>query len=489
VPLRPVRRAATTRRERPAALSPRDETARIREFLGIVRESLSGKQHEYTRGPLRHAIVLLAVPMVLEMCMESVFAVCDIFFVARIGTDAVATVGLTESMLTLLYAVAIGLSMATTAMVARRIGEKKPKEASAAGMQAIYVGIALAAAIGIPCWIFAPRLLELMGASAGVIETGAGYPRILLGCNVVIMLLFLNNAVFRGAGDASVAMRALWLANGINLVLDPCLIFGLGPFPEMGVTGAALATTIGRGSGVLYQFAAFRSRRSRIELRGVALRLRTRVMFRLVRISLGGVGQFLVATASWVALMRIVAPYGSASLAGYTIAVRIVVFALLPSWGLANAAATLVGQNLGAGKPERAERAVWLTGLYNMIFLGLVTVAFVGTAPWLVAIFTDDAEITPVAVAALRIISYGYVFYAWGMVLTQAFNGAGDTTTPTYLNLVCFWMLQIPLAWWLAGGVGIGPRGVFWSVAIAESVLTVIAAIVFRRGRWKSREV
>jgi putative MATE family efflux protein len=462
---------------------------KVKEVLGIVWDSLSGKQHDYTSGSLRRAILLLAVPMVLEMSMESVFAICDIFFVARVGTDAVATVGLTESMLTLLYAIAIGLAMATTAMVSRRVGEGDSKAASTAGMQAIYLGIGLAAVIGIPCWFLAPRLLELMGATASVVETGAGYTRILLGFNVVIMLLFLNNAVFRGAGDASVAMRALWLANGINLVLDPCLIFGLGPFPEMGVTGAALATTIGRGTGVLYQFAAFRSRRSRIELRGEALRLRLHVLLRLVRISLGGVGQFLIATASWIALMRIVAPYGSAALAGYTIAVRIVVFALLPSWGLANAAATLVGQNLGAQRPERAERAVWLTGVFNTLFLGLVTVTFVSFAPWLVAIFTDDPQITPVAVASLRIISYGYVFYAWGMVLTQAFNGAGDTMTPTYINMVCFWMLQIPMAWWLANGIDLGPRGVFWAVAVAESVLAVVAAMVFHRGAWKQQEV
>jgi putative MATE family efflux protein len=466
-----------------------NDQTRLKELWRIVWDSLAGRPHDYTSGSLKRAIVLLAVPMVLEMSMESVFAICDIFFVARVGTDAVATVGLTESLLTLLYAIAIGLSMATTAMVSRRIGEKNPQAAAAAGMQAIYLGIALAVIIGIPCWLLAPRLLELMGASATVVETGAGYTRILLGFNVVIMLLFLNNAVFRGAGDASVAMRALWLANGINLVLDPCLIFGLGPFPEMGVTGAALATTIGRGTGVVYQFAVYRSRRSRIELRGEALRLRLSVLIRLVRISLGGVGQFLIATASWVALMRIVAPYGSAALAGYTIAVRIVIFALLPSWGLANAAATLVGQNLGAQRPQRAERAVWLTGLFNTVFLGVVTVVFVLVAPWLVAIFTRDPQITPVAVASLRIISYGYVFYAWGMVLTQAFNGAGDTMTPTYINMVCFWMLQIPLAWWLANGVDLGPRGVFWAVALAESVLAIVAAVVFRRGAWKRREV
>jgi putative MATE family efflux protein len=463
--------------------------ARRGSFLRIVRESLSGVQHDYTSGPLRRAIVLLAIPMVLEMAMESVFAVCDIFFVSRLGPEAVAAVGLTESLLTLLYAVAIGLSMATTAMVARRIGEKRPAAAAAAGMQALYLGLGVAAVVGLPCWFLAPRLLELMGAEQAVIDMGSGYPRLLLGFNVVIMLLFLNNAVFRGAGDAAVAMRSLWLANAINIVLDPCLIFGLGPFPELGVTGAALATTIGRGSGVLYQLAAFRSRRSRIRLRGPALRLRPKVLLRLVRLSLGGVGQFLIATASWVALMRIVAPFGSAALAGYTIAVRIVVFALLPSWGLANATATLVGQNLGAGRPDRAERSVWLTGRYNMYFLGGVTVIFVAFAPWLVAIFTREPLITPVAVAALRIISYGYVFYAWGMVFTHAFNGAGDTTTPTWLNFLCFWMLQIPMAWILARHLGLGPSGVFWAVAGAESVLTLAAGATFRRGRWKTRKV
>jgi putative MATE family efflux protein len=458
-------------------------------FWRIVRESLSGVQHDYTTGPLRRAIVLLAIPMVLEMAMESVFAICDIFFVSRLGAEAVAAVGYTESLLTLLYAVAIGVSMATTAMVSRRIGERKPVAAAAAGMQALYLGVGVSAVVGLPCWFVAPRLLELMGAEETVVALGSGYPRVLLGTNVVIMLLFLNNAVFRGAGDAAVAMRSLWLANGINIVLDPCLIFGLGPFPEMGVTGAAVATTIGRGSGVVYQFVAFRSARSRIRLRGPALVFRPGVLLRLLRLSLGGVGQFLIATASWVALMRIVSPFGPAAVAGYTIAVRIVVFALLPSWGLANATATLVGQNLGAGRPDRAERSVWLTGRFNMYFLGGVTVLFVAFAPWLVAVFTRDPAITPVAVAALRIISYGYVFYAWGMVFTHAFNGAGDTVTPTWLNFFCFWMLQIPLAWTLALKAGLGPPGVFWAVAGAESVLTLAAGLTFRRGRWKSREV
>jgi putative MATE family efflux protein len=454
-----------------------------------VREALSGAQHEYTEGPLPRAILLLAVPMVLEMVMESVFVICDIFFVARLGMDAVATVGLTESMLTMIYAVAVGLAMATTAMVARRIGEKQPEAASIAGGQAVWIGVGVGVMTGVPCWILAPRLLEWMGAQPSVVEDGSGYTAILLGTNVVILLLFINNAVFRGAGDAAFAMRSLWLANGINLVLDPCLIFGLGPFPELGVNGAALATVCGRGTGVLYQLYMLRAGRSRIVFRGGALRPHLQVARRLLRISLGGVGQFLIATASWVALMRLVAPFGSAALAGYTIAVRIVIFALLPSWGLSNAAATLVGQNLGAHRPERAARAVWLTGLFNMAFLALVTVAFVTLAPRLVSLFTDDGAIVPVAVASLRIISYGYVFYAWGMVLTQAFNGAGDTTTPTWMNFIGFWMLQIPLAWWLSGAAGLGPNGVFWAVAVAESVLAVMAAGVFQLGRWKTRVV
>jgi putative MATE family efflux protein len=461
----------------------------VRSFLRIVRESLSGVQHDYTSGPLRRAVFLLAIPMILEMVMESIFAVVDIFFVARLGPDAVATVGLTESLLTLLYAVAIGLSMAATATVARRIGEKDEKAAARAGMQAIWLGIGIAAVIGIPSLFLAPRYLELMGASTSVIEEGSGYTRILLGANVVIMLLFLNNAVFRGAGDATIAMRSLWLANGINVVLDPCLIFGLGPFPELGVTGAAIATTIGRGTGVLYQVVAFRSQKSRIRLEGDALLLRPKILFRLIRVSLGGIGQFLIATASWVALMRIVSQYGSAATAGYTIAVRIVIFALLPSWGLANAAATLVGQNLGAERPDRAERSVWMTGRYNMYFLLGVTALFVTFAPWIVAIFTDDPDVVPIAVASLRIISYGYIFYAWGMVFTNAFNGAGDTVTPTWLNAICFWALQIPMAWILANEAGWGPNGVFWSVAIAESILTVMAGLVFSRGRWKQTAV
>ncbi len=473
---------------------PRDETrssidsrpsGSVQSALRVIREALGGAHHDYTTGRLGRAITLLAIPMVLEMALESVFAICDVFFVSRLGDAAVATVGLTESMLTLMYALAIGFAMATTAFVSRRIGEKNPEGATRAAKQAVLLGVIVGVVTGIPCAVFAGDLLWLMGATPEVIETGSGFTAILMGTNVVIMLLFLNNAIFRGAGDAVLAMRALWLANGINLVLDPCLIFGLGPFPELGITGAAVATSIGRGSGVLFQFWMLRREHSRIVLRPPLFRLDPAIMRELLRLSIGGVTQFLIAMASWVALMKIVSRYGDQAVAGYTIAVRIVVFALLPSWGLSNAAATLVGQNLGAGQPRRAEKAVWLTGWFNTVFLGLVTIVFVALDEPLVAFFSENVDTVRHGANALRIISYGYVFYAWGMVVTQAFNGAGDTMTPTRINLVCFWFLQIPLAWILAEKLGAGPSGVFWAVAIAEAILAVLSIAIFRRGRWK----
>lgn len=458
-------------------------------WISRIRSALAGHDYDYTSGSLTRAVFLLAIPMVLEMMMESVFAVCDVFFVSRLGDDAVAVVGLTEAMLTIVYALAIGLAMGATAMVARRIGEKNIDGATRAAAGSIALGVFAGVVIGLPCAFFAPTLLKWMGASDAVVAIGGPYASILLGCNIVITLLFLNNAVFRGAGDAAVAMRVLWLANGINLVLDPCLIFGLGPFPELGVTGAAIATTIGRGSGVLYQFYLLRRGTSRIALRGPACRVERRVVMELLRLSSGGVMQFLIATASWVALMRIVAPFGDAVVAGYTIAVRIVMFAILPAWGLANAAATLVGQNLGAGQPDRAERAVWITGAWNMAFMGLVTVAFLLGSDRLIGLFTTAPETARIGVLALQILSAGYMFYAWGMVMVQAFNGAGDTMTPTRLNLVCFWCLQIPMAYLLAVTLDIGPSGVFWSVAICEAILAVLSIVMFRRGRWKEMKI
>jgi putative MATE family efflux protein len=457
-------------------------------FWRTVREALAGSEQDYTEGRLGRAVLLLAVPMILEMAMESVFGVLDVYWVGRLGASAVAAVGLTEAILVLVFAVAIGLSMSTTAMVARRIGAKDPEAASATAVQAIALGLLVALPTGVVGCVYAPELLMLMGAPPDVAAGGARYTAWILGGNVTILMLFLINAIFRGAGDASLAMRSLWLANAVNLVLDPLLIFGLGPFPVMGIEGAAIGTTVGRAVGVLYQLRAL-ARGPRITVSRRHLRLQGAVMWRLLRVSFGGILQFLIATASWLGLVRLMTPFGAAALAGYTIAIRIIVFAILPSWGLSNAAATLVGQNLGARKPERAERAVWLTGFYNMAFLALVTVVFVFFADGLVALFTSDPDVLALGARCLRIVSYGYVVYAWGMVMVQAFNGAGDTTTPTWINLCCYWLFQIPLAYVLARTLGYGVQGVFWAIPIAEAMVAAAGVCFFRRGAWKTRMV
>jgi len=462
---------------------------RARRWGGVFREAVMGSQQDFTEGPIGRAIFLLAVPMILEMAMESLFGIINVFWVAHLGAEATATVGLTESLLTLIFAVAMGLSMATTATVARRIGEKDPAGASVASVQSIILGILISVPIGVGGIVYSPQLLRLMGASDGVINAGSGYARIILGGNVVIMLLFLMNAVFRGAGDASISMRVLWMANVVNIVLDPCLIFGLGPFPKLGVTGSAIATTIGRGIGVIFQLWVLLRGQRRVQLGWRQVRVDFPAMFRMVRISLGGMFQFLVATASWLGLVRIVAEFGDAALAGYTVAIRIVVFAILPSWGMSNAAATLVGQNLGAKKPERAERSVWVTGFANMCFLGFVAIVFVVFAEQLIGIFTSDPEVVPYGVSCLRFVSYGYIFYAYGMVMVQAFNGAGDTFTPTVINLCCYWLFQIPLAYTLALPLKFGANGVFMAITVAESLLAVVAVLAFRRGKWKTRQV
>ena len=457
-------------------------------FWASVQESLRGTETDFTKGSLNRAVGLLAVPMVLEMAGESVFAVCDAFFVARLGSHALAAVGLTESLLELIYAVAVGLSMATTAMVARRTGEKDRRGAARAGVQAIFVGIVTAVIFGIAGAIFAPRLLGLMGAAPQTVEMGTTYTRVMYAGMITVLLLFLNNAIYRGVGDAATAMRALWIANAINLVLDPCLIFGLGPFPELGLVGAAVATTIGRGTGVLYQFWGFRrSKRLKMTREDVAVDLA--VVGRLLRLSAGGVGQMLIATTSYVGLIRILATFGSTVLAGYVISIRIVIFVILPSWGLSNAAATLVGQNLGARKPERAERAVWLTGMWNTMFMAVVTVVLLIFAPEIIRVFTSDSEVSSLGIQSLRIISCGYVFYAWGMVMMQAFNGAGDTATPTWINFFCFWLFQIPLAYVLAKPLGVGPAGVFISIAVSYSLSAFVGIVLFRRGKWKQKTV
>lgn len=454
-----------------------------------IREAVRGSHQNFTTGSLNRSIFLLAIPMVLEMVLESLFAVVDVFWVGRIGEDAVATVGLTESMLLLVFAIAMGLSLSTTAMVARRIGEGDPEEASVAGVQAIFLGLIFSVAIGVPCAIFGPDLLRVMGASPGIVEVGSSYARIALGGSGVVMMLFLNNAIFRGAGDAAIAMRLLWLSNIINLALDPCLIFGLGPFPRLGVTGAALATFSGRGIGVLYQFYRLMRGTERIRVLRRQIRLKWDVLVRLVRVSLTGIVQFAIAQTSWIGLVRIVSMFGAAPVAGYTIAIRIVMFAILPSWGLSNSAATLVGQNLGAKHPERAEKSVWRTGFYNMLFLGGIGVAFVLFAVPIVRVFTHDPSVVPHAAACLRIVSYGNIGYAYEMVMLQAFNGAGDTITPTVVNFFGFWLLEIPLAYWLAIHQRLGSNGVYVSIVIAEGAIAVASVMLFRQGNWKKQQI
>ncbi len=457
-------------------------------FRETVRESLEGSEQDFTRGSLNRAVFLLALPMVLEMAGESLFVLVDAFFVGRLGHHALAALGLTETFLEIVYALAVGLSMSTTALVARRIGEKDERGAARVAVQAIAVGIVVSVVLGVAGVIWAPDILRLMGGDAETVAAGTAYARIQYGGMAVILFLFLNNAIYRGAGDASMAMRSVWLANGINILLDPMLITGFGPFPELGLTGAAVATTIGRGAGVLYQFRGMsRGRRLRIGRPDVLVDLG--IVRTLLRVSAGGVGQMLISQASYIGLVRILATFGSVALAGYVLAIRIVLFILLPAWGLSNAAATLVGQNLGAGRPDRAERAVYVTGMWNMGFLGAVTVVFVVFARQIIAPFTADPETLAVGTDALRIISFGYVFYAWGMVTMQAFNGAGDTGTPTRINFFVFWLFQLPGAWILARHLGFGADGVFWAITVAYSLSAMVGLAIFRRGRWKEKRV
>lgn len=463
---------------------------KIREYARLFGQALRGDPNiNYTEGSIRRVTFLLAIPMILEMAMESVFALVDIFFVARLGPDAVATVGLTEAVISLLFAIAIGLSMATTAMVARRIGEGKPLAAAAVAAQALWIGVFTSALVGIVGWFYADRILLLMGAEEAVIEAGTTYTQIMLGGSFTILFLFLNNAIFRGAGDASIAMKSLVLANGINIILDPLLIFGWGPFPELGVTGAAVATNIGRGVGVAYQLyhLCMGSRRIRLHLREMGLQLK--LALQLLRISVGGIAQFLIATASWIFLMRLVAQYGSEAIAGYTIAIRVIIFIMLPSWGLSNAVATLVGQNLGARKPDRAEATVYQVAKYNVFYMGSMALILILFPTWIMGFFSTEPGVVDSGILALRILSYGFIFLAVGIVALQAFNGAGDTMTPTWINALCFWLLQIPLAWTLATHLGMGPHGVYWAIFVADMSFSIIATLVFLRGRWKLKSV
>jgi putative MATE family efflux protein len=463
--------------------------AALKNFWQDIVEAVRGTERDFTDVKLSRGILLLAIPMVLEMLMESIFAVVDIYFVSKIGSDAVAAVGLTESVLTIVYSIGGGLGVATTAMVARRIGEKNPVGASSAAVQAIIAGFSVSMLISMPGIFFSKDLLRLMGASSGVIETGSVYTAIIMGSNGLIMLLFIINAIFRSSGDAAISMRVLWLANIINIILDPCLIFGLGPFPELGVKGAAIATALGRGLAVLYQFVLLFKGKRRVKIVFKHFKINFKVMKQLFYLSLGGIGQSLIATSSWIGLVRIIAVFGSEVLAGYTIAFRIIIFSLLPSWGLSNAASTLVGQNLGAKKPGRAEKAVWATGYANMIFLGIIAVIFILFSGPIVRIFIKEANVVTTGSVCLRYLAYGYLFYALGMAFIQGFNGAGDTTTPMKINFFCFWLLEIPLAWFLALPMGMAEKGVYVAILTAESMMTIVSALIFRRGKWKNRKV
>jgi putative MATE family efflux protein len=471
-----------------AALPGAADADRPQRTWDAVKDAIRGTHHDYTEGPIGRAIFLLAVPMVLETVMESVFAVVDVFFVSRLGADAVATVGLTESMMVLVYSLAMGLGIGATATVARRIGERDAEGAAHAAAQAILLGFIVSVVLGIVGVILAPTLLRIMGGSPAVIANAA-FMQVMLGGNATVLLLFLINAVFRGAGDAAIAMRVLWLANWINIVLGPLLIFGIGPFPELGVVGAAVATTIGRGTGALYAISRLFRPGGRVHVTRRHFAFDPALMWQMVRLSGSGTFQILIGTASWIGLIRVISSFGSAALAGYTIGIRVIIFALLPSWGLSNAAATMVGQALGAKKPERAERAVWIAARYNLVFLGTVGVLFVLLARAIVSLFTTDPAVAPYAVDCLRIVALGFLFYAYGMVITSSFNGAGDTWTPTWLNLVVFWLWEIPLAYALAVVLEMGPRGVFVSITVAYSTLAVVSAWLFKKGRWKTRRV
>jgi putative MATE family efflux protein len=459
-------------------------TAKIKIIISLAKQALKGGEHDYTSGSINRAIFLLAVPMIAEMIMESLFAVVDVFFVSKVSVNAVATVGLTESVLFIIYSIAVGFSMAVTAFVARRVGEKEFKRSGDAAFQAIFLAIVVSVILGLAGFIYAEDVLRLMGGEEALISEGAGYAQIMYAGNMSIILLFLINAIFRGAGDPSIAMRSLWIANGLNIILDPLLIFGIGFFPEMGVMGAAVATTLGRSIDVLYQLYHLLSGSSvvRITMDNIVLRVKTIV--EMIKVSAGGISQFLIESASWIFLVRVISTFGSEALAGYTIAFRVIVFTLLPSWGMANAAATLVGQNLGAKQPERAATSVWRTAKYNALFLVTVSLIFFLFAQPILSFFTDEPEVKRIGISALEIICLGYIFFSYGMVISQAFNGAGDTRTPMWISLVVFWFIQIPLAYWLSIELNWQSNGVFYSIAIAHSLYAIVSILLFRKGKW-----
>jgi putative MATE family efflux protein len=472
-------------------LIQRNFLSRLRSLIRDISEAIRGSEKDYTEGNISKAILLLSIPMVIEMIAESLFAIVDIFFVIQLGTDQAAIVGVTESLMTLVYAVGVGLSTATTAIIARRIGEKENKKAAVTAFHAILTAIVASLIFAIPGLLFSEKILGLMGAAPEAIVRGKYYTMIMLGGNVVIMLIFVMNAVFRSAGDAAISMRVLWLGNIINIILDPCLIFGLGPFPELGVAGAAVATTIGRGTAVLWQFYILFYGNKRVKIRVREIKLQIAEFLQIIKLSLGGIGQSLIATSSWIFLMWILARFGSQVIAGYTLAIRIIIFVLLPSWGMSNAGATLVGQNLGAKKPERAEKSVWIAGFANMIFLGTISIFLIIFSEPIMRLiaFKSDENVILIASKALQIISYGLIAYAMGMVMSQAFNGAGDTTTPTILNFIGFWIVEIPMSALMAFYFNFGYESIFYSIFISETILAIMSIILFRRGKWKLREV
>ncbi len=459
-------------------------------IFSLFKQALRGDQQDFTEGSIDRAIFLLSVPMVLEMSMEALFAVVDVFYVSRLhDNDALATVTLTESVLTLVYSLAMGLSMGATAMVARRVGEKDEKAAGVAAVQALYIGLAVSLSITIVGLFFSKDLLRLMGSSQNIIDNCSGYTSWMLTGNITIVMLFLINGIFRGAGDASLAMRALIISNGLNIILDPAFIFGFGPIPAFGVEGAAIATNIGRGTGVLYQVYHLVKGKGLVKIHAENFRVNWNIIVNLLKVSAGGTGQFLIGSASWIFLVRIMSSFGSVALAGYSIGIRVIVFAILPAWGMANAAATLVGQNLGAGKPERAEKSVWRTGFINMIFLAGITVLFLFFASPIIGLFTTDEAVLMNGTRCLQIVSIGYIFYAYGMVVNQSFNGAGDTRTPTILSFVGFWLFQIPFAYFLAKTLEFGPNGTYIAIVTAESGMAIAGILLFRRGKWKTVKI
>jgi putative MATE family efflux protein len=457
----------------------------LKQFINYFKIAVTGKQQEFTTGSIRRAIFMLAVPMILEMIMESIFALVDIMYVSQISVNAVATIGLTESVITLIYAVAIGLSIAATAIVARRVGEKDLKGASNAAVQVIFIGVIVAIIISFIGILYPKEILKIMGGSPELIAEGYGYTKVLLGGNMTIMLLFLINAIFRGTGEASISMWTLILSNGLNIILDPIFIFGFGPIPAFGVEGAAIATTIGRGTAVVFQLGILFFGYSKIKIGIKDIIIRIGVMINLIRVSLGGIGQFLIGTSSWVFLMRIMSEFGSEVLAGYTIAIRVMLFTLMPAWGMSSAAAALVGQNLGAKKPERAEASVWKTSTYCSIFMGLISIVYLVLAPKIIGLFNDTADVVKYGSLCIRIMTAPFVFYGFGMIVLNAFNGAGDTKTPTYINFICYWVLQLPIAYFAAITLNYGPIGVFWAIAIGEVAMAIIAIIWFKKGYWK----